>query len=120
MTFGNKLRNLLDERDISQKQLASELSIAPSTLGNYIQDTREPDFATLKQFANYFGVSLDYLLSFGNTKSPNAENEVELLRIFRCLTKEQQVLYLEQGKVFIKLNSKKGTTSPISHSHNAG
>ena len=38
MLFGDILRNLLEERNLSQKQFAEELKIAPSTLGNYIRN----------------------------------------------------------------------------------
>ena len=48
MSFGEKLRILLEEHTMTQKQLAKELNIAPSTVGSYIQNTREPDFDTLK------------------------------------------------------------------------
>mgnify|MGYP000913088862 CR=1 FL=1 len=108
MSFGDILRNLLEERDISQKQLGVDLNIAASTLGNYIRNIREPDFETLKLFAFYFNVSTDYLLGFQPNKNDLASHsESELIRIFRSLTKEQQDLYIEQGKLYIKLNNKK-------------
>ena len=110
MRFGDILRNLLEERNLSQKQLSLDLNIAVSTLGNYIRNLREPDYETLKKIAAYFGVTTDYLLSHqsGPTVSP-LENE--LLRIFRSLSEEQQELYVEQGKAFIVQNHKKGKSS---------
>ena len=42
--FGDNLRTLIEERDITQKELARQLNIAPSTLGSYVQNVREPDF----------------------------------------------------------------------------
>lgn len=105
MTFCNKLRTLIEEKNMTQKQVATELNIAPSTMGGYVQGSSEPDFETLKRIALYFGVSTDYLLSIKDEKSKN-ENEDELLRVFRSMTKEQQDLYIEQGKVFIRLNKK--------------
>ena len=105
MPFCDTLRTLIDERGLTQKQLAKDLEIPVSTLGGYVQGTSEPDFETLKLFANYFNVSADYLLNLkiGNTQS-RLENE--LLRIFRSLSTEQQELYLEQGKAFIRINAK--------------
>ena len=105
MPFCDTLRTLIDERGLTQKQLAKDLEIPVSTLGGYVQGTSEPDFETLKLFANYFNVSADYLLNLkiGNTQTP-LENE--LLRIFRSLSTEQQELYLEQGKAFIRINAK--------------
>ena len=48
MSFGENLRTLIEEQDMTQKELAIQLNIAPSTMGSYVQNTREPDFATLK------------------------------------------------------------------------
>ena len=94
------------ERDITQKQLADILNVAASTLGNYIQNTREPDYETLKRLASFFDVSIDYLLEYRTTQVIY-NNEDELLRVFRSLTHDQQELYIEQGKLFIAQNYKK-------------
>ena len=102
MNFGDVLRTLLDERDKTQKQLAADLNSAPSTIGGYVQNTSEPDFETLKRLAEYFGVSIDYLLDYRSDKAITREED-DLLRIFRSLSKEQQRVYLEQGKVFLKI-----------------
>ena len=64
MSFGENLRTLIEEREITQKELARQLNIAPSTVGSYVQNTREPDFSTLKLIAQYFDVSIDYLLDY--------------------------------------------------------
>lgn len=104
MTFSEILRNLIEENDLTQKQLAQELNISQSTIGGYVQGTREPDFETLKLFARYFHVSTDYLLNFPSGLA-NTSRENEILRVFRSLSEEQQALYIEQGKAFIKINS---------------
>ena len=62
MSFGNKLGILIEENNLTQKELAAQLNIAPSTLSSYVQNAREPDFDTLKKIAGYFNVSADYLL----------------------------------------------------------
>ena len=51
MKFGDVLRELLEEQNLSQKQLAAELNISASALGNYIRNNREPDFEILKRIA---------------------------------------------------------------------
>ena len=105
MKFFEKLRVLIEERNITQKQLAAELRIPVSTLGGYVQGTSEPDFETLKLFANYFNVAADYLLDIPKENAKNPKED-ELLRIFRMLTSEQQDIYIEQGKAIIKVNLK--------------
>lgn len=110
MSLGENLRNLIDERDMTQKELAKILNIAASTLGGYIQGYSEPDFETLKLLASYFDVSTDYLLDFQRNRS-YTRNQQELLRIFDSLTPEQQELYIEQGKAFIRINAKEDVKS---------
>ena len=102
MEFSICLRRLLEERQMTQKQLALELKIPASTLGGYVQGTSEPDFNTLKMIANYFNVSTDYLLDHRTEQVRSAE-EQELRRLFRALSPEQQRLYLEQGRAFLKV-----------------
>lgn len=122
MTFCETLRRLIEERELTQKKLAQDLHIPVSTMGGYVQGTSEPDFETLKILARYFAVSADYLLDLQTGKSEN-HSEDELLRIFRSLNKEQQELYLEQGKAFIKINLKRSAASSQSvtaKSHNVG
>lgn len=106
MSFGDNLRTLIEERNLTQKEVAKQLNIAPSTLGSYVQNAREPDFATIKQISGFFDVSIDYLLD--NQLIPeSSSNENELLRIFRSLTKEQQSICIEQCRVFVRSNNQK-------------
>ncbi len=102
MRFGETLRGLLAEKGITQKQMAADLNIAASTLGNYIQNSREPDHETLKRIADYFDVSVDYLLNHGMQET-DAESERELLRIFRSLPADRQELLIEEGKLLLRL-----------------
>lgn len=111
MRLGDILRDLLDKHDMSQKEFARILNITPAALGNYIHNTREPDYKTLLRIAEYFDVSTDFLLNHHCIASLSYDEET-LLHIFRLLTPEQQEFYLEQGKIFIKQNKK--TSSPFS------
>ncbi len=104
MNFNEKLRLLIDEENITQKQFANDLNIAPSTIGGYVQGVSEPDFDTLKRIAKYFNVSTDYLLNTPEVNT-NSTTESELLRVFRSMTNEQQLLFIEQGKVFTRANA---------------
>lgn len=105
MSFGDTLRTLLEERELTQKELALQLNMAPSTLSSYIQNTREPDFATLKLLASYFSVSIDYLLE-NPLKYTSTPQETEMLRIFRSLSTEQQEICIEQCRAFVRSNYK--------------
>lgn len=53
---------LRKQKHISQIKAAMELNIAQNTLSQYETGIREPDLSTLKNLADYFNVSVDYLL----------------------------------------------------------
>ena len=101
MSLGDILRELLFEKDMTQKQLAKSLCIGASTLGNYVQDNREPDYETLKAIADFFDVTTDYLLGHRTKCHSISCKEHELLRIYRALSADQQELFLKQGRLFI-------------------
>ncbi len=60
--FGVKLRILREHQEFSQKEAAEQLNILPDTYSRYERGIREPDYQTLKHIANFFHVSIDYLL----------------------------------------------------------
>ncbi len=100
MDFSTRLKELLRDRQLLQKDFATAINIAPSTVGNYTQGTREPDFETLKRIASYFHVSLDYLLG-NEINSVESEAENELLQLYRILDDKQKAFLLEQAKFLV-------------------
>ena len=57
-----RLKKLRKERNISQLRLAVDLNMNQNTISRYENLEREADYKTLIKFADYFGVSIDYLL----------------------------------------------------------
>ena len=55
-------------RGISQLKLAIDLNMNQNSISRYENGEREADYATLILFADYFDVSVDYLL--GRTDNP--------------------------------------------------
>ncbi len=62
MNFGERLRFLRNELDYSLRKMADELDISFSALGKYERNEHQPDFETLEKIADYFDVSIDWLL----------------------------------------------------------
>lgn len=86
------LRTLRRQAGLTMKQLGANLGMAESTVSLYENGKRSPDVQTLIRFADYFGVSLDFLLG-RNEDHVAADNETsgeekELLRIFRSLNRK--------------------------------
>ena len=63
-----RLKHLRKEKGISQLKLALDLNMNQNTISRYENMEREADYETLIKFADYFGVSLDYLLGRSNDK----------------------------------------------------
>lgn len=78
-TFGERLRRVRREQFIRQKQLAAHLNIAVSTLSQYENNKRHPNYEILSQISKYFNVSTDYLLGVNNNVSSNITKDIESL-----------------------------------------
>lgn len=63
-----RLKELRKSRGISQLKLAIDLNMNQNSISRYENGEREADCATLILFADYFDVSVDYLL--GRTDNP--------------------------------------------------
>lgn len=63
MTLGQKLKKLRNDKGLTQKDLADQLHVTFQTISKWESDTNEPDIATIKELAKFFGCSFDYLLS---------------------------------------------------------
>ena len=57
-----RLKSLRKEKNISQLKLAIDLNMNQNSISRYENGEREADYNTLIKFADYFDVSLDYLL----------------------------------------------------------
>jgi transcriptional regulator with XRE-family HTH domain len=70
VTFAQRLKELRKEKDLTQYKLAEELGFSRGLIGNYELGTREPDHTTTKILADFFDVSIDYLLGRTNVRNP--------------------------------------------------
>ena len=57
-----RLKEIRKNRGITQLKLAMDLNISQNTISRYETGEREADYTTLIRLADYFNVSLDYLL----------------------------------------------------------
>ena len=66
-----RLKQLRKQRKISQLKLAMDLGMNQNSIGRYETGEREADYATLIRLADYFNVSIDYLLERTNNPQTN-------------------------------------------------
>lgn len=72
--FNKILKKLRKNNKMTQKELADKIGVARTTLANYEQGTRFPDKETLLLIADFFNVSLDYLV--GRTPADKIKNAI--------------------------------------------
>lgn len=113
--FGDRLTKLRNEKNISMKQCAYELDIPYTTYVSYEKNEREPKAKQLMKIANYFDVSLDFLL--GRTKSQNirynlASNLNKLLTENKSFITKKQLSQLLGVTPSAITNCTKGSNSP--------
>lgn len=63
-----RLRDLRRQKNITQQRLAIDLNMNQNTLSRYETEAHQADYKTLILLADYFNVSVDYLL--GRTDNP--------------------------------------------------
>ena len=66
-----RLKFLRKERKISQIKLAIDLNMNQNSISRYENGERQADYQTLIKFADYFNVSIDYLLERTNNPKLN-------------------------------------------------
>lgn len=57
-----KIARIEENAGLTQKQLAEKIFVNRNTYQNYEAGTTQPDFATLKKIAEFFNVTIDYLI----------------------------------------------------------
>lgn len=90
-----RVRELREQRYLNQKGIAQKINVSQSTISAYEIGERTPDLETLIKLADFFDVSIDYLVGRSETKRNISQSdlttaELEHLLLFRQLTENQQ------------------------------
>jgi repressor LexA len=75
MLLSDRLKNERNKQNISQMELSKAIGVSQQTIGSWETNRTKPDTEMIKKIANYFKVSIDYLL--GNSELMYS-NEVQL------------------------------------------
>ncbi len=98
--LGEKIRELRKVKKISQEEFAMAMGYSRPLIVNWEKGTRDPDTQALLKIADYFNVSIDYLMGredyYGNyyhrelMQSDLSDKECAMLKEFRSLLPEMQ------------------------------
>lgn len=113
MAFGDQIMELLQSRDMTQKELAKALSLPVTTLNGYVRGTANRIMRPCSVLPIILGVSCDYLLDY----SVNKENQTRLtalsaeeyrfIGVCRLLRADQRELLVEQAQFMDKQNKRR-------------
>lgn len=92
------LKKLREETGTTQKQLAEAINVSQQSINKYENHNIEPDIETLMQIADYFDVSVDYLIGHNETRTMSIKNdmfsvsynEAQLIGEFRRLSNKKK------------------------------
>ncbi len=96
MDFGERLYRLRIERGVYQKQLAAYLHVSVGTISNYENGVHSPDLKALRRIADFFHVSVDYLLDRTEYISPIDDLNRELVNQYTSGNVMNTILELSQ------------------------
>ena len=90
-----RLKELREIKGLNQQGLALKMSVSQSTISYYETGERTPDLDFLIQLADYFDVSIDYLVGRSNIKKTNFHEEqntsdINFYHDYLRLTKNQK------------------------------
>ena len=92
------LKTLRIEHNLSQQALGELLNVSQQSIYKYENDIIQPNIDTLKSMADFFNVSVDYLIDYTSvshkieevTETALNTRELEYLRLYRSLPASTQ------------------------------
>lgn len=78
-SFIKILSTLLEEKNITQRELADKINVTEVTISRYLSGERSPRIEIVNKIAEYFNVSIDYLLGVSDIRNPVVEAYKDLL-----------------------------------------
>ena len=102
-TLGSRLSWLRDARKLTQADVAVAIGISRTFLGGIERDLDAPGRETLMALADYYDVSVEWLVTGKGPMKPGApaaqtDEEMELLRSFRAMDPDEARVFLIQAK----------------------
>lgn len=93
--FAKRLTNLREKKNLYQKDIAEIFNIEQATVSNWEKGKRIPDSEMLIKLANFFEVSVDYLLGNDTTLTTKEEELREMEALKQLLIKKGFMKYNE-------------------------
>lgn len=98
-----RLKKLREEKEMNMKEVARALSLPYMTYVNWEKGEREPNSDMLIKLADFFGVSIDYMIGRSEERAVKhltaaTGEEDELLRLFRRMSNDGKAALLATAR----------------------
>lgn len=111
MSYYKRIKDLREDSDKNQSEVAAELSMQLTQYGRYERGERELPLVVAAQLAKYYGVSIDYIAGVASGKREGnaslSPRECELISMFRALDEFEKGQVVERAKVLSEDINKK-------------
>ena len=97
----NNIKNLRLEKKLTQEDLAKVLNLSVSTISMYETGAREPDISTIKNMAEYFNVTSDYILGLSSNRHFNivsVHSQTDITTYLKSLKNAIEILLNDSNK----------------------
>lgn len=81
-SIGTRIKELRKIKNISQEELANELSVSRQTISKWESDIVSPDINNIEMLSNFFEVSTDYIINGKENKTSPKQNNVWIILCF--------------------------------------
>lgn len=109
--LGERLTQLRKARELTQQQMADKLHMSRGTYAQYEINRRIPEYGTLEKMADFFEVSIDYLVGRTNNKkgattseAPATDEEKDVDEAVDELIRYLDVLGLTNEEIIKRMN----------------
>ena len=86
--YGDRLRSLREGYGLSQKELADRMKINRSTYARYETSSTQPDYDILNALADFYNVSVDYILGRTNNNQLQSKDERDIAKRLEQVRKD--------------------------------
>lgn len=84
MSFGNNLKKIRQEHEMTQEELAKKINTSRSNIANYENDKNMPSIETLNNLSEALNCSTDYLLGKSDMKNNASNIDESNKKIYMC------------------------------------
>ena len=95
--ISEKIKHLRKINKVTQKRLAKDLKISPQSISHYEAERRTPSLKLIKKIAEYFNISISYLVD------DNYSTKFELIDRYDHTIIKHLIHYLNREEIYIKI-----------------